>query len=156
MKELFIEIEKLSIQFKRQNEEEVKRIKKNKVKVIITTTKKSPHQPKSNVVKSQGVGGISRPKQVAFISQKPRWIPKTKSLVAHTTLTAGKQSRWYLDSGCSRHVTSDRSHFSELPEFDGGTVTFGDSSVARIVRKGTLKVPKLPVIEDVLCRWFKT
>lgn len=78
MKELFKEIEKLSIQFKRQNEEEVKRIKKNKAKVIITTTKKSPHQPKSNVVKSQGVVEIFRPKQVAFIFKNLRGNPRLR------------------------------------------------------------------------------
>lgn len=49
MKELLKEVEKLNIQFKRQKDEENKRIKKGKAKVISTTPKKSPHKPKTKM-----------------------------------------------------------------------------------------------------------
>lgn len=47
-------------------------------------------------------------------------------------------------------MTGDRSHSIELLEFDGGSVTFGDGSNARIVGKGTISILDLPLIEDVL------
>ena len=33
---------------------------------------------------------------------------------------------WYLDSGCSRHMTKDRSLFKVFDSKKGGNVTFGD------------------------------
>ena len=35
---------------------------------------------------------------------------------------------WYLDSGCSRHMTEDRSLFKVFESKKGGNVTFGDGS----------------------------
>ena len=35
---------------------------------------------------------------------------------------------WYLDSGCSRHMTGDQSFFKVFESKKGGNVTFGDGS----------------------------
>ena len=35
---------------------------------------------------------------------------------------------WYLDNGCSRHMTGDRSLFKGFESKKGGNVTFGDGS----------------------------
>ena len=35
---------------------------------------------------------------------------------------------WYLDSGCSRHMTGDRSLFKVFESKKGGNVTFGNGS----------------------------
>ncbi|KAK8533049.1 hypothetical protein V6N12_076330 [Hibiscus sabdariffa] len=35
---------------------------------------------------------------------------------------------WYFDSGCSRHMTGDKSRFLELKPKSGGVVTFSDNS----------------------------
>ena len=35
---------------------------------------------------------------------------------------------WYLDSGCSRHMTGNRSLFKFFESKKGGNVTFGDGS----------------------------
>ena len=37
-------------------------------------------------------------------------------------------NRWYLDSGCSRHMTSDKTKFCLLTESEGGQVTFRENS----------------------------
>ena len=37
-------------------------------------------------------------------------------------------SLWYLDNGCSRHMTGDRSLFKIFESKKGGNVTFGDGS----------------------------
>ena len=39
---------------------------------------------------------------------------------------------WYLDSGCSRHITGDRSLFKVFESKKGGNVTFGDESKSKI------------------------
>ena len=35
---------------------------------------------------------------------------------------------WYLDSGCLRHMTRDRSFFKVFESKKGGNVTFGDGN----------------------------
>ena len=74
--------------------------------------------------------------------------------VCYTVLTALKardSCLWYLDSGCSRHMTGNKALFKTL--FDGkiGTVTFGDGSKSVIRGIGTVDIPGLPVFEDV---WY--
>ena len=49
-------------------------------------------------------------------------------------------NRWYLDSGCSRHMTGDKSKFCLLTESDGRKVTFRRNSKGKII--GFRKVGK--------------
>ena len=53
---------------------------------------------------------------------------------------AAIHNRWYLDSGCSRHMTGDKSKFCLFTESDGGQVTFGGNSKGKII--GSRKVSK--------------
>ena len=48
------------------------------------------------------------------------------------------KDNWYLDSGCSSHMTKDASIFIHLNYEDGGMVTFGNNNEARIICKGTI------------------
>ena len=57
---------------------------------------------------------------------------------------------WYLDSGCSRHMTRDRSLFKVFESKKGGNVTFGDGSKSQIKGKGIFSLPGLPKITNVL------
>ncbi|XP_021719173.1 FK506-binding protein 5-like [Chenopodium quinoa] len=43
---------------------------------------------------------------------------------------------WYLDSGCSKHMTGDKSKFLSLEAYPGGTVTFGDNKKGEVIAKG--------------------
>ncbi|XP_074266866.1 uncharacterized protein LOC141590156 [Silene latifolia] len=43
-----------------------------------------------------------------------------------------ESNQWYLDSGCSRHMTGDISQFLSLEPFDGGKVTFGDNKKGKV------------------------
>ncbi|GKG16506.1 hypothetical protein Tco_0361463, partial [Tanacetum coccineum] len=43
---------------------------------------------------------------------------------------------WYLDSGCSRHMTGDRSNLINYVEKFIGTVQFGNDQFAAIVGYG--------------------
>ena len=40
---------------------------------------------------------------------------------------------WYLDNGCSHHMTRDKSLFKSLKEKVGDYVTFGDESHAQVL-----------------------
>ena len=57
---------------------------------------------------------------------------------------------WYLDNGCSRHMTGDRSLFKVFKSKKGGNVTFGDGSKSQIKGKGIISLPRLSDIANVL------
>ena len=57
---------------------------------------------------------------------------------------------WYLDSGCSRHMTGDRSLFKVFESKKGGNVTFGDGRKSQIKGNGIISLPGLPDIANVL------
>ena len=46
---------------------------------------------------------------------------------------AAIHNRWYLDSGCSRHMTRDKTKFCLLTENDGGQVTFEENSKEKLL-----------------------
>ena len=58
---------------------------------------------------------------------------------------------WYLESGCSRHMTGNKALFKTLFEGKIEIVTFGDGSKSVIKGIGTMDILGLPVFEDV---WY--
>lgn len=56
---------------------------------------------------------------------------------------------WYLDSGCSKHMTGDRYRFLSLTAYPGGTVTFGDNQTGKIVAIGKVGDSNSQFIENV-------
>ena len=69
------------------------------------------------------------------------WRVKTseKCKVAFTTVQTPVDA-WYFDSGCSRHMTGNRSFFTELEECASGLFTFGDGAKGRIIAKGSMSI----------------
>ena len=59
-------------------------------------------------------------------------------------------NRWYLDSGCSRHMTDDKSKFCLLTESEGGQVTFGENSKGKIIDSGKVGKNLSSCIDDVM------
>ena len=55
----------------------------------------------------------------------------------------------YLDSGCSKHMTGDKSKFLSLSAYYGGTVTFGDNQKGEIVTIGKVGKSQLHSIDNV-------
>lgn len=76
------------MQFKKKRGEGRKKVTKLTRELFLLHVKKASHQLKPNKVKSQGVGGTSRPNPIAPHSLGSRWIPKVKSLVNHSALRA--------------------------------------------------------------------
>ncbi|GAV82962.1 hypothetical protein CFOL_v3_26413, partial [Cephalotus follicularis] len=61
-----------------------------------------------------------------------------------------EEQPWYVDSGCSKHMTGDKSLFIDLKEVDGGKVTFGDNNKAKICGIGSIGNNFSTLIENVL------
>ena len=59
-------------------------------------------------------------------------------------------NQWYLDSGCSRHTTSDKTKFCLLTEGEGGQVTFGGNSKDKIIKSGKVGKNLSSCIDDVM------
>jgi hypothetical protein len=51
-----------------------------------------------------------------------------------------KESYWYIDSGFSRHMTSDKNNFLKLKRERGRSVSFGDNKSAKIIGKGKVNL----------------
>ncbi|GJY00990.1 retrovirus-related pol polyprotein from transposon TNT 1-94 [Tanacetum coccineum] len=63
-------------------------------------------------------------------------------LVAHENEVRQKAKlepdEWIKDSGCSRHMTSNKKLFSSYKAIDGGNVLFGGNTKSKIIGKGTI------------------
>ena len=70
---------------------------------------------------------------------------------AFTALKARDFCLWYLDSGCSRHMTGSKGLFKTLFKGKIGIVTFGDGSKSVIRGIGIVDIPGLSVFKDV---WY--
>ena len=56
------------------------------------------------------------------------------ALISHVN----KNDKWIIDSGCSHHMTSDRSKFSTFETYDGNNVKFGNDAPFPIKEKGSI------------------
>ena len=66
-------------------------------------------------------------------------------------LAANKfKRRWYLDSGCSRHMTGDTDQFYALERKEGGVVTFGNNGKGKIIGTGKIQITPSTFIDQVL------
>ncbi|XP_015960169.1 uncharacterized protein LOC107484071 [Arachis duranensis] len=61
-----------------------------------------------------------------------------------------KGNMWFMDSGCSGHMTEKATFFIKLDEYDGGFVTFGDDGKGKIVAIGKFGKSFSSSINDVL------
>jgi hypothetical protein len=51
-----------------------------------------------------------------------------------------KKHSWYVDSGCSKHMTGDRDKFITLQKEINGSVSFGNDNLAKIIGEGTIRI----------------
>jgi len=57
---------------------------------------------------------------------------------------------WYIDSGCSKHMTGDASKFTHISPKKSGHVTYGDNNKGRILGVGKIGTNSSTSIENVL------
>ncbi|GJS27015.1 retrovirus-related pol polyprotein from transposon TNT 1-94 [Tanacetum coccineum] len=103
----------------------------------ITTTNEVPSR-KPIVLDSES------PKPVVKLvySRKPRKIKNTES-VSKTKVV--QIVLWYLDSGCSKHMTGDRSQLTNFISKFLGTVKFGNDQVAKIMGYGDYQIGNVTI-----------
>jgi hypothetical protein len=62
----------------------------------------------------------------------------------------GMEGFWFIDSGCSRHMTGDRRWFSSLTlVMTKEYITFGDNRKGRVLSVGTVKVSGFVTLQRV-------
>ena len=62
----------------------------------------------------------------------------------------GAKRRWYLDSGYSRHMMSDKVQFVTLDTKERGVVTFEDNNKGHIVGISKIQLTPLTFLKNVL------
>ena len=64
-------------------------------------------------------------------------------------MAKGDKQSWFLDSSCSRNMTSDKDQFVTL-ETKGGVITFGDNGKGHIIRFGKIRITPSTFFKNVL------
>src|ERR1044072_3026430 len=76
---------------------------------------------------------------------------RTKLSILQISLTAPlRHQSWYLDSGCSRHMTGERYMLQELELKAGGVIGFGGNQKGKIIGSGTIGYGKSSSIKNVI------
>jgi hypothetical protein len=71
---------------------------------------------------------------------KRKEIPHNENYrIALVAKECKEEDEWFIDSGCSSHMTRDQSKFFSLKK-KGGNVAFGDDSSTKILGKGTVNI----------------
>jgi hypothetical protein len=76
--------------------------------------------------------------------QKRTWIIKHNQY-SNKECTLALQAKekkhgWYVDSGCSKHMSGDRDGFLTLRKERDGPVSFGNENSTKIIGKGTIRI----------------
>jgi hypothetical protein len=66
--------------------------------------------------------------------------------IALTAEECKEEDDWYIDSGCSSHMTGDQEKFINLKR-KGGNVAFGDDSSAKILGEGVVELGRKNIKE---------
>nr|XP_016485315.1 PREDICTED: uncharacterized protein LOC107805756 [Nicotiana tabacum] len=60
-----------------------------------------------------------------------------------------RKGKWYLDSTCSRHMTSDKQMFKTVTKLDGAKITFGDKSKGNIIGVGRVPLSSTCNVDEI-------
>ncbi|GJV51675.1 retrovirus-related pol polyprotein from transposon TNT 1-94 [Tanacetum coccineum] len=103
----------------------------------ITTTTEVPLR-KSSALDNK----TPKPVITLVYSRKPR---KSKTSVPINNYKVVQIVLWYLDSGCSKHMTGDRSQLTNFVNKFLGTVKFGNDHVAKIMGYGDYQIGNVTI-----------
>jgi hypothetical protein len=80
-------------------------------------------------------------------ASKQVWVKNEDNLcfVSHTALNILDTCLWYLDSGCLKHMTGDKTLLKEIQMGKGGRITYGDGSQSKVIGKGIIDIPILSI-----------
>ncbi|GJZ99147.1 retrovirus-related pol polyprotein from transposon TNT 1-94 [Tanacetum coccineum] len=103
----------------------------------ITTTTEVPLR-KSSALDNK----TPKPVVTLVYSRKPR---KSKTSVPVNNYKVVQIVLWYLDSGCSKHMTGDRSQLTNFVSKFLGTIKFGNDHVAKIMGYGDYQIGNVTI-----------
>ncbi|RDX88768.1 hypothetical protein CR513_29592, partial [Mucuna pruriens] len=84
-------------------------------------------------------------------SSKPSKTNKKEPKRIWICLTVGREHQsWYLDNGCSHHITRESSMFQDLRPKSGNYVTYGGNQKGKIVGIDKIDKHHFPSIDNVL------
>jgi hypothetical protein len=85
-------------------------------------------------------------------ASKQVWVKKEDNLclVSHTAMKIHDTCLWYLDSGCSKHMTGDKTLLKEVKMGKGGRITYRDWSQSKVFGKGIIDIPSLGTPQESL------
>jgi len=85
-------------------------------------------------------------------ASKQVWIKKEDNLclVSHTALKILDTCLWYLDSGCSKHMTGDKTLLKEVHMGKDGRITYRDGSQSKVIGKGIIDILGLGTSQEAL------
>nr|GEV66484.1 integrase, catalytic region, zinc finger, CCHC-type, peptidase aspartic, catalytic [Tanacetum cinerariifolium] len=94
------------------------------------------------------------PRNVRTSLQNKKSVVNTKDIASVPNLKLNVKSDlqccpncfWYLDSGCSTHMTGDRSQLTNFVNKFLSTVKFGNDHVAKIMRYGDYKIGNVTIL----------
>jgi hypothetical protein len=91
---------------------------------------------------------VNNPKKAS----KQVWVKKEDNLclIAYTALKILDTCLWYLDSGCSKHMTGDKTLLKEVQMGKGGRITYGNGSQSKVIGKGIIDIPGLGTSQEAL------
>ncbi|KAL6328653.1 hypothetical protein AAG906_003338 [Vitis piasezkii] len=75
---------------------------------------------------------------------------ETPSSGENVFVKAKSSSKWYFDSGCSKHMIGDKSSFTSFENYDSGVVTFRNGNLAKVRGKGSIAILGCPKLDKVL------
>ncbi|XP_073153345.1 uncharacterized protein [Henckelia pumila] len=86
---------------------------------------------------------VKQKRQVLLISQQNLAVYSERNLTVLSVKSVEKnnpieKTTWYLDSGCSRHMTGNKELLSEIIHYNGPKIIFGDNSNGKTVGKGKI------------------
>ena len=109
----------------------------NMFQLIDFQRKKYVSSPKSFVRKLQKLPYWTRYNLItplsAFWELKLKWLAKINKWLLLQVSERSSSQCWYMDSGCSKHMTGDIKNFLSLKTLQEGGVSFGDGKKGYIL-----------------------
>ncbi|GJQ93414.1 retrovirus-related pol polyprotein from transposon TNT 1-94 [Tanacetum coccineum] len=92
-------------------------------------------------------------KTMSFVGSSAEKVTDGSTIKGHGSTLPGsvclrtclEPDEWIKDSGCSKHMTGNKSLFSTYKAYDGGNVVFGSNLKGKIIGKGTISNDSLTI-----------
>ncbi|KAH0653229.1 hypothetical protein KY289_030907 [Solanum tuberosum] len=91
-----------------------------------TESKANSSKPKGNPDNSN----LKGPKKIWYLKEDNDFVLQE--------LRRKTKGKWYMDTGCSNHITGDKNLFKSVAEYKAGSIRFSDNSKGTVIGIGTI------------------